>query len=89
MADIKFSQVLAMGADAVHFSKRPPPTSPTGYYDWEVSSDPADGRKGHSIVSNLVNSVETFKSKGAIKPDPRRIVSLALEYLDYIHLLFQ
>jgi len=77
MADIKLSQVLSMGADAIHLSKRPPPTAPTGYYDWEVSSDPADGRKGHSVVSNLIGSIETLKSKGQFKPDPRTVVRFA------------
>jgi len=77
MADIKLSQVLSMGADAIHLSKRAPPTAPTGYYDWEVSSDPADGRKGHSVVSNLIGSIETLKSKGDFKPDPRTVVRLS------------
>ncbi|KAF9553362.1 heme peroxidase [Agrocybe pediades] len=71
--NIKVSQILSMGANAIHLSKRAPPTAPTGYYDWEVSNDAADARKGHSVVSNVIGSIETFKSKGLIKPDPRTL----------------
>ena len=80
--NITAAQALSMGADAVVFSERPLPQAPTGYYDWEVSSDPAAGRKGHSLVSNLVSEVEAFKAKGPIKPDPKIVVSL-ISTIDY------
>lgn len=57
MADISASQTLTMGIDAVYLSKRPLPTAPTGYYDWQITTDPADDREGHSAVTNLVNRV--------------------------------
>ncbi|PPQ95917.1 hypothetical protein CVT26_016140 [Gymnopilus dilepis] len=71
MANITAAQALSFTADALKFSERPLPKAPTGYYDWEVSSDPAAGRKGHSLVSNLIGEVEALKAKGPIKPDPR------------------
>ncbi|KDR73404.1 hypothetical protein GALMADRAFT_142500 [Galerina marginata CBS 339.88] len=77
MANINAVQALSLGVDAIHYSNRPPPTAPTGYYDWEVSSDPAAGRKGHSLVSNLITEVETLKSKGTFKPDPKAIAAFA------------
>lgn len=78
MTDINIAQALSAAADAVVFSERPPPRAPTGYYDWEVSSDPASGRKGHSVVSNLIGEVEALKAKGAIKPDPKAVASISL-----------
>jgi hypothetical protein len=57
MASITPAQALTISADAAYLSSRPLPIAPTGYYDWEVSSKPADKRQGHSIVSNLVNRV--------------------------------
>jgi hypothetical protein len=73
MANISAVQALSLGADAIHYSERPPPQAPTGYYDWEVSSDPAAGRKGHALVSNLIGEAETLKSKGKFKPDPKTV----------------
>ena len=70
-------KALSLGVDAIHYANRPPPTAPTGYYDWEVSSDPASGRKGHSLVNNLISEVETLRSKGTFKPDPNAIVSFS------------
>jgi len=77
MGDISAVKALLLGVDAIHYANRPPPTAPTGYYDWEVSSDPASGRKGHSLVSNMISDVETLKSKGKFKPDPNAIVSFS------------
>lgn len=77
-ANITAAQALSYGADSVVFSERPLPQAPTGYYDWEVSSDPAAGRKGHSLVSNLIGEVEVFKAKGHIQPDPKIVVSTRL-----------
>jgi hypothetical protein len=55
MADISPIQALTFVADAAYLSKRPLPTAPDGYYDWQITSDPADKREGHSTVTNLVN----------------------------------
>jgi linoleate 10R-lipoxygenase len=57
MADINPVQAFDLLADASYLSKRPLPTAPDGYYDWQVSSDPADQREGHATVTNLVNRV--------------------------------
>jgi hypothetical protein len=56
-SSIKPTQALSLAADSVYLSSRPLPTAPTGYYDWQVSSNPADKREGHSIVTNLLNRV--------------------------------
>jgi len=74
MADITAAQALALGADALYLAKRPLPTSPTGYYDWQITVDPADDREGHSTVANMINRVEAFKGKGGFKPDPNHVV---------------
>ncbi|KAG6916804.1 hypothetical protein DXG01_005269 [Tephrocybe rancida] len=68
MADITASQVLAFGADAVFLKKRPLPDAPTGYYDWQITTDPADDREGHSNIGNIVNRARAFNSKGGFKP---------------------
>ncbi|PPQ85481.1 hypothetical protein CVT25_006638 [Psilocybe cyanescens] len=73
MASIDASQALSYSVDAIHYSRRAPPTAPTGYYDWEVSSNAADAKEGHSLVSNLVTRVDNFKAKGPIKPDPKAV----------------
>ncbi|KAF8901487.1 heme peroxidase [Gymnopilus junonius] len=75
MADINVAQAISLAADAVVYSERPPPQAPTGYYDWEVSSNTDDARKGHSFVSNLISEVESLKSKGPIKPDPKVVAA--------------
>ncbi|KAF8066489.1 heme peroxidase [Lyophyllum atratum] len=62
-----------MGADAIYLKKRPLPDAPTGYYDWQITTDPADNREGHSAVSNLVNRVQAFQAKGGFKPDPSHV----------------
>ncbi|KAL0959662.1 hypothetical protein HGRIS_011364 [Hohenbuehelia grisea] len=67
-----------MGADSVHLSKRPLPTAPDGYYDWQVSGDPADKREGHSGLTNFINRFDTFKAKGGFKtPDPKLLGAFA------------
>jgi len=68
MAGVNVVQALSLGADAVALSTRAPPTAPTGYYDWEVSSDPEAKRKGHSIVTNVVSAQKSFIDKGGLKP---------------------
>ena len=57
MASINPAQVLSIGADAIYLSARPLPIALTGYYDWQVTSDPAGRRQGHSAVTNLINQV--------------------------------
>ncbi|KAG5648767.1 hypothetical protein DXG03_000115 [Asterophora parasitica] len=71
MADISAAQALSLGADAIFLKNRPPPDAPTGYYDWQITTDPADKREGHSAVTNLVNRVQTFKAKGGFTPNPK------------------
>jgi len=71
MADsITAAQALSMGADAVYLANRPLPVAPTGYYDWQITTDPSDDREGHSTVTNLVNRIEAYKGKGRFKPKP-------------------
>ena len=74
MADITAAHALALGADALYLAKRPLPVSPTGYYDWQITVDPADDREGHSTVANIINRVEAFKGKGGLKPEPKHVV---------------
>ncbi|KAG5636744.1 hypothetical protein H0H81_007002 [Sphagnurus paluster] len=89
MADITASQAVSLGADAVYLKNRPPPIAPTGYYDWQITTDPADDREGHSAVTNLVNrvtipydyflvsltvfQVQSFEAKGGFKPNPKDV----------------
>ena len=74
MADITAAKALALGADALYLSKRPPPTSPTGYYDWQITVDPSDDREGHSTVANIIDRVGAFKAKGGFKPELNHVV---------------
>ncbi|RDB17409.1 Psi-producing oxygenase A [Hypsizygus marmoreus] len=73
MSDIGPVKALTIGSDAVHLARRPPPIAPTGYYDWQVSNDPASYRHGHSQVTNLVNRAQTLIAKGVFRPDQRHI----------------
>ncbi|KAG6864129.1 hypothetical protein C0991_012249, partial [Blastosporella zonata] len=68
MADISAAQALAMGADSLYLKKRPLPDAPTGYYNWQITTDPADDREGHSRVGNIISRAQTFKAKGGFKP---------------------
>jgi len=72
MANINITpaQAASAGFDTVYLSSRPLPTAPDGYYDWQISTNPADKREGHARVSNLINRIDTFNKKGGIKPDP-------------------
>jgi len=74
MADITAAQALTLGADAVYLAERAPPIAPTGYYDWQITVDPADDRGGHSTVANIINRVEALKAKGGYKPGPNHVV---------------
>ncbi|KAG6809913.1 hypothetical protein H0H92_014111 [Tricholoma furcatifolium] len=82
MAGITAAQAISMAADDVYLKKRPPPISPTGYYDWQITIDPQDSREGHSIVTNLISEAETVKAKGVYVPKPRDVDAFlnAVEY---------
>ncbi|KAG6815996.1 hypothetical protein H0H87_009602, partial [Tephrocybe sp. NHM501043] len=73
MAGVTAAQALSLGADVAYLKKRAPPTAPTGYYDWQITTDPSDDREGHSIVSNLISKAETAKSQGVYVPNPRDV----------------
>ncbi|KAF9466792.1 heme peroxidase [Collybia nuda] len=68
MAGITPGKVLALGADTAFLATRDLPDAPDGYYDWQVSADPSDQRKGHSIVTNLATKVSNFAQKGGFQP---------------------
>jgi len=57
MAEITVSGALALAADAVYLANRPPPNAPTGFYDWEITTDPADDREGNSLLTNILKRV--------------------------------
>ncbi|KAG6916400.1 hypothetical protein DXG01_006979 [Tephrocybe rancida] len=73
MAGVTAAQALSLGADFAYLKKRSPPTAPTGYYDWQITTDPTDDREGHSIVTNLISKVESAKSQGVYVPNPRDV----------------
>ena len=65
MADsITLGGALAMAADSVYLANRSLPNAPTGYYDYEITTDPADDREGHSLVTNILNRVSHSTSAG-------------------------
>ncbi|KAF8879290.1 heme peroxidase [Infundibulicybe gibba] len=64
------AQAFGLAADTVYLSKRPLPDAPDGRYDWQASSAGLKS-EGHSGVTNLINKIETIKSKGTVKADPR------------------
>ncbi|KAG6809292.1 hypothetical protein H0H92_000805 [Tricholoma furcatifolium] len=68
MADITAAEALAVGADAVFLQKRPLPDAPTGYYDWQITTDPSDDVEGHSALSNLIRRARAYQAKGGFKP---------------------
>ncbi|KAJ8508300.1 hypothetical protein ONZ45_g9410 [Pleurotus djamor] len=69
MAAISAEEAITMTFDTVHLKRRPLPIAPDGYYDEELSNDPAAQRKRHSVVTNIINKITTFGSKGGFKPD--------------------
>ncbi|KAG6865223.1 hypothetical protein C0991_004346 [Blastosporella zonata] len=73
MAGVTVAQALSLGADVVHLKKRSPPIAPTGYYDWQITTDPTDDREGHSIVTNLISKAEALKAQGVYVPNPRDV----------------
>ncbi|KAG6890061.1 hypothetical protein C0992_003159 [Termitomyces sp. T32_za158] len=68
MVHFSAAEALSIGADAIHLKNRPLPDAPTGYYDWEITTDPSDDREGHSRVTNLIDRLESIKAKGLFKP---------------------
>lgn len=67
------AQAITLGADAAYLSRRDPPTAPDGQYDWQVEDD-GDTKKGHSIITNLVEEDATLKRKGIFVPNAKAVV---------------
>lgn len=57
MVHFSAAEALSIGADAIYLKNRPLPDAPTGYYDWEITTDPSDDREGHSRITNLIDRV--------------------------------
>jgi linoleate 10R-lipoxygenase len=72
--DVNPVKALALGLDTAYLSRRDPPSAPTGYYDWQITTDPADDVEGHSKVSNFISKVETLKARGGFQPEPKDLV---------------
>ncbi|KAH9481020.1 Psi-producing oxygenase A [Psilocybe cubensis] len=68
-SELSLRQVLDIG----HLAGEPVPIAPTGYYNWEVSPDPANSFNGHSVVSNGLTLLESLKAKGFIKPEMSKV----------------
>ena len=67
MASVTATQAFTLAADAVYLRNRPLPTAPDGYYDWQLTGNPADKTKGHSFITNWVTGVSDFiTSQGAL-----------------------
>ncbi|KAF9500697.1 heme peroxidase [Pleurotus eryngii] len=81
MASLSASKAVSLGADAAYLIARPPPDAPDGLYDWQVSSDAADQKEGHSTTSNFINRAETLVSKGQFKPDPKVLAGVTDSFL--------
>jgi hypothetical protein len=76
MADgVSFTDAISMAADAAYLSKRDLPVAPDGYYDWQITSDPADDREGHSLVTNLLTRAGAFQAKGGLDPNPQQVAA--------------
>jgi len=83
MADVSPVQAFTLLADSAYLSKRPLPTAPDGYYDWQITSDPADKREGHSTVTNLVNRVSrSFKVLRSTPSTPSSRCKLSMQRVD-------
>jgi len=76
MVEISVAQAVSLSADNVHLSNRPLPKAPTGYYDWQITTDTSDDTQGHSTVSNIISRVQTVIAKGNPIPDADIVVSL-------------
>ena len=58
MASITPIQAFELGAlDAIYLSKRPLPTAPDGYYDWEIPANAALSPSNHSGLTNVLQEV--------------------------------
>ncbi|KNZ76883.1 Psi-producing oxygenase C [Termitomyces sp. J132] len=68
MSHFTAAQALSVGTDAIHLKNRPLPDAPTGYYDWQITTDPSDDQEGHSRITNLIDRLESLKAKGIFKP---------------------
>nr|GAT46932.1 heme peroxidase [Mycena chlorophos] len=64
-----------IGSDSIYLSRRGLPKAPDGHYDWENREDPEHSPQGHAGVTNLLNTMETLKSKGNIVPSPRVVAA--------------
>ncbi|KAJ7160328.1 heme peroxidase [Mycena filopes] len=62
---------FTLGADAAYLARRPLPVAPDGHYDWENQANPNTSPQAHAGVTNLINKIQTFQSKGAVSPDLR------------------
>ncbi|KAF8209473.1 heme peroxidase [Mycena galopus ATCC 62051] len=71
MASITPIQAFSLGADAVYLAQRPLPVAPDGHYDWENQADADTSPQAHAGVTNLINTMESIATKGAITPDPK------------------
>lgn len=56
-ANLSATKLLSIGADAIHLSKRPPPTAPTGYYEYEITPTTDDDSQAHSKLTNFIQQV--------------------------------
>lgn len=65
---------IRQALDVNHLAGEPLPIAPTGYYNWEISPDPANSFNGHSVVSNGLTMIESLRAKGFIKPELSKIV---------------
>ena len=61
MTDSNVAKALSSGADAIYLKNRPLPEAPTGYYDWQATTDSSDDRGGHSDITNLVDRVSSLR----------------------------
>jgi hypothetical protein len=72
MASVTPIQAFELGADALYLSKRPLPTAPDGHYDWETPADAGISPSNHSDVTNVIQELQTLKTKTSVdRPDPR------------------
>ncbi|KAG6861378.1 hypothetical protein C0995_000784 [Termitomyces sp. Mi166 len=55
MVDFTIAEVLSIIADVIYLKYRSLPDAPTGYYDWQITTDPSDVREGHSRVTSLID----------------------------------
>ena len=78
MVEISTLKTLTLSADTAHLSNRPLPDAPTGYYDWQITTDTSDDGEGHSVFTNITNRVQAFIAKDPTLPNPKILVSYSL-----------